>query len=106
MWRIDSDTSEPAQSLDDVLASVSGLTGKARTDKLVELAAEEGGSVDVYTSSSVDYMTELSDAFEDAYDLDVSLVQDEQRRSRPANGRGGAGRTFTAQTSSRPTRPR
>jgi iron(III) transport system substrate-binding protein len=63
-----------AQSLDDVLAAVDGLSGKARTDKLVELAQEEGG-VDVYTSSSIDYMTELAGAFEDAYDLDVSLYK-------------------------------
>lgn len=68
-------SSEPAQSLDDVLAAVDGLTGKARTDKLAELAVAGGGGVDVYTSSSVDYMTELSDAFEDAYDLDVALYR-------------------------------
>ena len=32
------------QSLDDVLAAVQGLSGKARADKLAALADEEGGS--------------------------------------------------------------
>lgn len=63
------------QSLDDVLAAVQGLTGKARTDKLAELADAEGGELNVYTSSSIDYMTELSDNFSDATNVDVSLYK-------------------------------
>ena len=63
------------QSLDDVLAAVQGLSGKARADKLAALADEEGGELNVYTSSSIDYMTELSDDFSDATDVDASLYK-------------------------------
>jgi iron(III) transport system substrate-binding protein len=63
------------QSLDDVLAAVQGLSGKARADKLAALADDEGGELNVYTSSSIDYMTELSDDFSDATDVDASLYK-------------------------------
>ena len=58
-----------------MLAAVQGLSGKARTDKLEELAAAEGGELNVYTSSSIDYMTELSDDFSDATDVDTSVYK-------------------------------
>jgi iron(III) transport system substrate-binding protein len=63
------------QSLDDVLAAVDGLSGKQRTNKLLELANDEGGELSLYTSSSVDYMSDLGDAFEDRYDLGVSIYK-------------------------------
>ena len=58
-----------------MLSAVQGLSGKARTDKLIELADAEGGELNVYTSSSIDYMTELSDDFSDATDVDASLYK-------------------------------
>ena len=63
------------QSLDDVLAAVDELSGKQRTNKLLELANAEGDEVSLYTSSSVDYMSDLGDAFEDTYDVGVSIYK-------------------------------
>jgi iron(III) transport system substrate-binding protein len=57
---------------DDVFAAVQGLSGKERRDRLVELAAKEGGELTLYTSMGGDRVPELVDAFEDAFDIDVA----------------------------------
>ncbi|MET0939200.1 MAG: extracellular solute-binding protein [Gaiellaceae bacterium] len=62
-------------TLDEVLAQVEGLSGAERTKKLVELAEAEGGELSFYTTSSIDVSAELAEAFEDAYDLDVSVFK-------------------------------
>lgn len=63
------------QALEDVLAEVEGLTGRARTAKLVELAQAEGGELSLYTTTSTELATELTDAFEEAYDIGVSVYK-------------------------------
>ncbi|MGH3665688.1 MAG: ABC transporter substrate-binding protein [Egibacteraceae bacterium] len=56
-----------------VLAELEGLEGEERTERLVELAQEEGG-LNVYTSNTD--LAEFSEAFVDAYDLeDVSVYR-------------------------------
>src|SRR5918999_1380737 len=52
---------------EDVLSEIEGLTGKARTDKLVELAGEEGGILNVYTSMTSDVEDAVAGAFGDDY---------------------------------------
>jgi iron(III) transport system substrate-binding protein len=61
-------------SADEVRTAVEGLTGAERTAKLLELAAEEG-ELSVYTTSTLDYMSDVVEAFEDEYDLDVSIFK-------------------------------
>ena len=68
-------SSTEGPTLDDVQAAVQGLSPEARTKKLVELADEAGGEVTVYSTSDINLMGELADAFEDAYDLDVSVFK-------------------------------
>ena len=60
---------------EEVLSEIEGLTGKARTDKLVELAGEEGGILNVYTSMTSDVEDAVADAFGDTYDIDVSVYR-------------------------------
>lgn len=60
---------------EDVLAEIEGLTGQARTDKLVELATEEGGTLNVYTSMTTDVEDAVGGEFDDAYDIDVSVYR-------------------------------
>jgi iron(III) transport system substrate-binding protein len=61
--------------LADVNSEVEGLEGDERRDKLVELAQEEGCELTFYTSTNVDESGPLTDAFTDAYDIDVSLYR-------------------------------
>ena len=62
-------------SVEDVLAEVEGLQGAARSNKLVELAEEGGGELRLYTTMSIDLAGTLSEAFEDAYDIDMSVFK-------------------------------
>jgi iron(III) transport system substrate-binding protein len=55
-----------------VFDKFSGMSGSERTDALVA-AAEEEGSVSVYTSNSD--IEDIVDAFEDTYDIDVSAYR-------------------------------
>lgn len=66
---------EGGQTLDEVLAQVEGLSGAARTKKLVELAEANGGELTFYTTSSTDVSAEVAARFKDAYDLDVSVYK-------------------------------
>jgi iron(III) transport system substrate-binding protein len=69
------DSADSSRSLDDVLAAVDGLSGAARTAELKKLAAEEGGELNLYTSSSIEPVDALASAFEDAYDIDVAVYR-------------------------------
>jgi iron(III) transport system substrate-binding protein len=68
------DTAESAHSLEDVLAAVDGLSGAKRTAELERLAAEEGGELTLYTSTS-EYMPDVADAFEDEHDVGVAIYE-------------------------------
>ncbi len=57
-----------------VLAAVDGLTGKARTDRLLALARDEGG-LTFYTSYTTALLEEVASAFKDAYGIDVSTYK-------------------------------
>jgi iron(III) transport system substrate-binding protein len=70
-----SDSDSEASRLDEVVAAVEGLDGKARRDRLRELAAKEGGTLSLYTSLASDDQEEITSAFEDAYDLKVSVYR-------------------------------
>ena len=69
------DSSEAAPTVDETITAIDGLTGTARTNELVQLAEEQGSELNLYTSSTTDYMEALTDAFTDAYDIDVSLYK-------------------------------
>jgi iron(III) transport system substrate-binding protein len=58
-----------------VFAAVEGLDSEQRLDKLAKLAEEEGGQLSLYTSLTSDVENAVVDAFEDAYDLDVSVYR-------------------------------
>lgn len=60
---------------EDVLASIEGLDGKQRIDRLRELAAEEGGAVTLYTSMTPGDEDEVSAAFEDQFGIEVSVYR-------------------------------
>jgi iron(III) transport system substrate-binding protein len=60
---------------ESVLDQIEGLEGKQRTAKLVELAQEEGGELELYTSLFPDGEEALADEFGDAYDVDVSVFR-------------------------------
>jgi iron(III) transport system substrate-binding protein len=69
------ESAEESSGLAEVLAAVEGLEGEARTDRLRELAAKEGGRLTFYTSLASSDEDELSSAFEDAYDIEVSVYR-------------------------------
>jgi iron(III) transport system substrate-binding protein len=58
-----------------VFAAVEGLSGKQRLDKLAEMAEQEGGQLSLYTSLTSDVENAVTDAFEDAYDVDLSVYR-------------------------------
>jgi iron(III) transport system substrate-binding protein len=63
-----------SSGLDAVLAEVEGLSGDERRAKLVELAQEEG-EVSLYTSMNGDIVQEVGDAFDEEFDIDVSIYR-------------------------------
>jgi iron(III) transport system substrate-binding protein len=60
---------------EEVLDAIDGLSGEQRTEKLVSLAEEEGGQLSLYTSMTSDVEDAASEAFGDAYDIDVSVYR-------------------------------
>lgn len=64
-----------ATGLEDVLAAVEGLDGEARTERLRELAHKAGGTLTFYTSLASEDEEEITSAFEDAYDIEVSVYR-------------------------------
>ncbi|WP_084215926.1 ABC transporter substrate-binding protein [Pseudonocardia spinosispora] len=61
----DSPGAGPARGASDAYAAYTGLTGQARTDKLLADARSEGGELDVYTSNTD--IQSLVDGFQAAY---------------------------------------
>ena len=57
-----------------VYAELAALTGQERRDELVKRAEDEG-ALDLYTSMTSDVADAVTSAFEDAFDLDVSLYR-------------------------------
>ena len=67
--------SAPTTSVDEVLAEVESLEGAERTKKLVELAETDGGELSLYTTADIDLGAALAEAFEDEYDIGVSVFK-------------------------------
>ncbi len=61
-------------SAEATFAELSALTGQARRDELVKRAQEEG-ALNIYTSMTSDVADAVVEAFEDSFDLDVSLYR-------------------------------
>ena len=70
-----SDSESEDSGLGEIVAAVEGLDGTARRDRLRELAVKEGGTLTLYTSLASDDQEEITSAFEDAYDLEVSVYR-------------------------------
>jgi iron(III) transport system substrate-binding protein len=63
---------EAAERAQKVYDQINGLTGEERTQKLVELAEQEG-QLSIYTSNTD--LEDLIEGFEDKYDIDVSVYR-------------------------------
>lgn len=57
-----------------VYSQITGLSGKERRDKLVELATKEG-KLDLYTSMTSDVADAVTEAFGDKFDIDVNVYR-------------------------------
>jgi iron(III) transport system substrate-binding protein len=64
----------PAAQAESVYAEIAELSGQERRDELVKRAEEEG-ALTIYTSMTSDVADAVVDAFEDAFDIDVSLYR-------------------------------
>lgn len=72
----DGDSGEEGRTaLEDVIAQVEGLEGQQRERKLLKLAQDEGGELVFYTSLANDSESAVADAFEDEYDIEVSVYR-------------------------------
>ena len=71
----DEQEAEGREKLEEVIAQVEGLDGNARERKLLELARDEGGELVFYTSLNNDAEAGVADAFEDEYDIEVSVYR-------------------------------
>lgn len=70
------DGSGQGHALEEVYAELEGLEGEERRNRLVELAeAEADGTLTLYTSTNLDESGPMTEAFSDAYDLDVELYR-------------------------------
>jgi iron(III) transport system substrate-binding protein len=58
-----------------VVAAIDGLEGSARVARLRELAEKEGNTLTLYTSMTPGDEDEVSSAFEDAHDIEVSVYR-------------------------------
>jgi iron(III) transport system substrate-binding protein len=63
------------ERLNEIYAEVEGLDAKARRERLIELADEEGGSVDAYGSTNLDDIFPMIDAFEEETGVDVNYYR-------------------------------
>jgi iron(III) transport system substrate-binding protein len=61
--------------LNDIYAQLEGLDPKARREKLIELAEEEGGSFDAYGSTNLDDIFPMIDEFEGQTGLEVNYYR-------------------------------
>lgn len=64
----------PAGAAESVFAELSALTGQERRDELVARAEEEG-ELTIYTSMTSDVADAVAEAFEDTFDVEVSLYR-------------------------------
>jgi iron(III) transport system substrate-binding protein len=71
----DSNAGGGSTGYEKVFKAIKGLKGKQRLDKLAQMAEAEGGQLSLYTSLTSDVEDAVSGAFEDAYDLDVSVYR-------------------------------
>jgi iron(III) transport system substrate-binding protein len=62
-------------ALEDLIAEVEGLDGEQRERRLAKLAQEEGGKLSWYTSLTNDTEAAVAEAFEDEYDIEVSVYR-------------------------------
>lgn len=61
--------------LNDIYTQLEGLDPDARREKLIELADEEGGSVDAYGSTNLDDIFPMIDQFESDTGIDVNYYR-------------------------------
>jgi iron(III) transport system substrate-binding protein len=67
-------TANSSTAAEKLYSEINGLSGKARRDKLVELAKKEG-RLDLYTSMTSDVANAITGAFSDAFKVDVNLYR-------------------------------
>jgi iron(III) transport system substrate-binding protein len=67
-------TANSSTAAEKLYSEINGLSGKARRDKLVELAKKEG-RLDLYTSMTSDVADAITGAFSDAFKVDVNLYR-------------------------------
>ena len=89
----DSGSSEDSgpTAAEKLYAEIGALTGQARRDQLVELAAKEGG-LDLYTSMTGDVADVVTGAFSDAFDIDVEPLPGRIGDRATADPAGAGGR--------------
>lgn len=63
------------KTFEPVFSAIRGLDGEARERKLLELAKKEDGELSLYTSLATKSATSVLNAFEERYDIDVSLYR-------------------------------
>src|SRR5215213_6691939 len=68
-----SEDSGPTEA-EQLYEEIGALSGQERRDRLVELAAEEGG-LNLYTSMTADVADAVTEAFGDEFDIDVSVYR-------------------------------
>lgn len=61
--------------LNEIYTELEGLDAEARRERLIELADEEGGSVDAYGSTNLDDIFPMIDAFEGETGIDVNYYR-------------------------------
>jgi iron(III) transport system substrate-binding protein len=61
--------------LQEISGELEGLDDKARREKLIELAEEEGGSFNAYGSTNLDDIFPMIDAFEEATGIEVNYYR-------------------------------
>lgn len=66
-------SSAEQHTFEEVLAAVKGLHGDELTAKLVELAEDEGGRLQIYSSLSDETGEEIADRFAKQFDVEVSI---------------------------------
>lgn len=69
------DSADADEAYEQVLKQIEGLTGDARAEKLLELAADEDMHVDWYTSMNQDVAQTGAQAFTDEYGITVGLYR-------------------------------
>jgi iron(III) transport system substrate-binding protein len=66
---------DATEELNGIYGELEGLDPEARRERLIELADEEGGSVDAYGSTNLDDIFPMIDEFEGATGIDVNYYR-------------------------------